>query len=222
MSIVSNILAFLMQWRAHHRRSYYLLPIVALMMLQIGCAGTVSDDASEAGPAKLSAEECAGFDALLLDPQFETMGQNGGVWRYRQHAGEQSFTTIAESGQLHFKRISDEPWAVVQQKITDPRLSGRIVRYSAELKGDVSEEITHAFGAKSGLFLRLGPRPDANMADHEPNIGQWDWRRITVEARVPEIFDYIELGFIHQGGEGTLSARAPKLELLDCSGDELP
>ena len=196
-------------------RNLALLPL-ALLLLQVGCAATVSDDVVPSGLPKLSAEECADFDELLLDPQFETLGQPGSAWRYRQHAGEQSFTATSENGQLDFARISDEPWAVVQQKIMDPRLSGRVVLYSAELTGDVSEEVTHAFGAKSGLFLQLGPRPDANMADHEPNIGQWDWQRITVEAEVPEIFDYIELGFIYQGGEGAFSAKAPKLELLDC------
>ena len=196
-------------------RNRAFLPII-LLLLQAGCAGTASNDVGQSGPPKLSAEECAGFDQLLLDPQFETLGQAGSVWRYRQHAGEQSFTATAENGQLDFARISDEPWAVVQQKITDPRLSGRVVRYSADLTGDVSQEVTHGFGAKSGLFLQLGPRPDANMADHEPNIGQWDWQRITVEAEVPEIFDYVELGFIYQGGEGAFSAKAPKLELLDC------
>ena len=196
-------------------RNLVLLP-VTLLLLQAGCVGSALNDAGQSAPPKLSADECAGFNDLLVDPLFETLSQADSVWRYRQHAGEQSFTATAENGRLDFARISDEPWAVVQQKITDPRLSGRMVRYSADLTGDVSEEVTHAFGAKSGLFLKVGPRPDANMADHEPNIGQWDWQRITVEAEVPEVFDYVELGFIYQGGEGAFSAKAPKLELLDC------
>ena len=85
------------------------------------------------------------------------------------------------------------------------------------MKGDISDEVSHGFGAKSGLYLRLGPRPDANMADHAPNVGQWDWQRVTVEATVPELFDFVEVGFIYQGGEGMLSARAPKIELAECA-----
>jgi hypothetical protein len=45
------------------------------------------------------------------------------------------------------------------------------VRYSANLKGDVSEETTQ------------------------------DWRLVTVEAQLPEIFDHVEVGFIDQAGK---------------------
>ena len=190
------------------------LALAAALLLQFGCTASQTE---EAGLPKLSAEECEGIGALLIDPNFETVGKAGSVWRYKQHAGEMSFSATASDGQLDFARTSDEPWAIIRQKITDPRLSGRVVRYSADLTGDVSEEITHGFGAKSGLFLRLGPRPDANMADHEPNIGQWDWQRVTVEAELPEIFDYVEVGFIYQGGEGLMSAKDPVIELAECS-----
>lgn len=187
---------------------------LGVALLQLGCA---SPPAENNGVARLSAEECEGFEALLIDPAFETLWQQGSPWRYRQHAGATSFSLTVNDEQLDFTRTGGEPWAIYRQTITDSRLSGRSVRYSAELKGNVSDEVTHGFGAKSGLFLRLGPRPDANMADHEPNVGQWEWQRVTVEATVPEIFDYVEVGFIYQGGEGMLSAKAPKLELADCS-----
>ena len=189
------------------------LALTATALLLVGCA---TDPADDAGIAKLSAEECEGFESLLLDPTFDSFAQEGSAWRYRQHTGPSSFSLKVNDGQLDFSRIGPEPWAIYRQKITDPRLSGRLVRYSAELKGDVSDEVTHGFGAKSGLFLRLGPRPDANMADHDPNIGEWDWQRVTVEATVPEMFDYVEAGFIYQGGEGMISARAPRLELVEC------
>lgn len=190
------------------------LSVMSAVLLQFGCASAPPENNNA---AKLSAQECEGFEALLVDSVFETLLQEGGVWRYRQHAGETSFSLSANDAQLDFERTGGEPWAIVRQTITDSRLSGRVVRYSAELKGDISDEVRHGFGAKSGLFLRLGPRPDANMADHEPNVGQWDWQRVTVEARVPEVFDYVEVGFIYQGGEGMLSARAPKIELAECA-----
>ena len=188
--------------------------LAAALLLQLGC--TTSQ--TEAPEVPLSAEaECPSIGSLLIDPHFATVGEPGSVWQYQQHAGDISFSTVARDGQLDFARTGVEPWAIIRQKITDPRMSGRVVRYSADLKGDVSDEVTHAFGAKSGLFLRLGPRPDANMADHEPNIGQWDWQRVTVEAELPEIFDYVEVGFIHQGGEGLMSAKNPVIELAECS-----
>lgn len=196
-------------------RSQLLLTLTMLAgaLLQVGCA---SAPPSETGTAQLSAEECEGFESLLIDPYFESLFQEGSVWLYRQHGGPSSFSLTANDGQLDFKRTGTEPWAIYRQKVTDPRLSGRVVRFSAELKGDISDEVSHGFGAKSGLFLRLGPRPDANMGDHEPNVGKWDWQRVTVEATLPDIFDYVEVGFIYQGGEGVLSARSPRLELVEC------
>ena len=188
--------------------------LATALILQLGCTTSQTE---APGLPELSAEECEGIGSLLIDPSFETVGKTGSVWQYKQHAGEISFSAVVADGQRDFARTSDEPWAIIRQKITDPRLSGRVVRYSADLKGDVSDEITHAFGAKSGLFLRLGPRPDANMADHEPNIGQWDWQRVTVEAELPEAFDYVEVGFIYQGGEGLMSAKNTAIELAECS-----
>lgn len=188
--------------------------LATVLISQFGC--TTSQTEAPDLP-KSAAAECPSIGSLLIDPNFETVGEPGSVWQYQQHAGEISFSNVAKDGQLDFARTGDEPWAVIRQKITDPRMSGRVVRYSADLKGDVSDDVTHAFGAKSGLFLRLGPRPDANMADHEPNIGQWDWQRVTVQAELPEVFDYVEVGFIYQGGEGLMSAKNPAIELAECS-----
>ena len=195
-------------------RSGMTIALAAALILQLGC--TASKIEAPDLPT-LPAEECEGIGSLLIDPHFETAGKAGSVWRYQQHAGEISFSIVVKDGQLSFARTREEPWGVIRQTITDPRLSGRVVRYSADLKGDVSGEVTHGFGAKSGLFLRLGPRPDANMADHEPNVGQWNWQRVTVEARLPEFFDYVEVGFIYQGGEGLIMARNPVIELAECS-----
>ena len=195
-------------------RAGMTIALATALILQLGCS--VSKIEAPDLPT-LPAEECDGIGSLLIDPQFESVGKAGSVWRYQQHAGETSFSIVARDGQLDFARTSEEPWGVIRQTITDPRLSGRVVRYSADLKGDVSDEVTHGFGAKSGLFLRLGPRPDANMADHEPNVGQWNWQRVTVEAQLPEFFDYVEVGFIYQGGEGLIMAKNPAIELAECS-----
>ena len=180
----------------------------------LGCAN-VSEEGATLEP--LSSEECETFSSLLIDPEFQTWRDTGSAWRYKQHTGAQSFDVTLDEAELAITRIGTEPWAIYTQKVTDSRLSGRIVRYSAEIKGDVALETTHGFPSKAGLFLRVGPRPDAVMADHEPNVGEWGWQRITVERAVPEIFDYIEVGFIYQAGEGTLMARAPRISLAECS-----
>ena len=180
----------------------------------LGCAN-VSEEGATLEP--LSSEECETFSSLLIDPEFQTWRDTGSAWRYKQHTGAQSFDVTLDEAELAITRIGTEPWAIYTQKVTDSRLSGRIVRYSAEIKGDVALETTHGFPSKAGLFLRVGPRPDAVMADHEPNVGEWGWQRVTVERAVPEIFDYIEVGFIHQAGEGTLRVRAPQISLAECS-----
>ena len=191
------------------------LTIFAVLVTTLaGCATTGSGGSGAQSPSTVA---CSDVSALLTDPQFETLWQHDGVWRYKQHSRRQSFRVNTGEGELSIARTGGEPWAVVRQKITDPRLSGQNLRYSAELKGDVSGEASHGFPEKAGLYLKLGPRPDANMADHDPNIGEWDWQRVSVEATLPQEFDYIEVGFLYQGGAGVLSARAPQLELVDCS-----
>ena len=189
-----------------------LLGLISINLL--GCANVPEDGATA---ERLSSEECETFASLLIDPEFQTWRDTDSAWRYVQHTGAQSFDVALDGSELAVTRIGTEPWAIYTQKVTDSRLSGRVVRYSAEVKGDVAFETTHGFPSKAGLFLRIGPRPDAVMADHEPNVGQWDWQRITVERAVPELFDYIEVGFIYQAGEGTLMARAPQISLAECS-----
>ena len=189
--------------------------LLALLLCNLfGCANTPEDGATV---QPLSSEECETFSSLLIDPEFQTWRDAESAWRYEQHTGAQSFKVSQQNGELSLSRIGTEPWMLYIQKVTDSRLSGRIVRYSAEVKGDVALETTHGFPSKAGLFLRIGPRPDAVMADHEPNVGEWGWQRITVERAVPEIFDYIEVGFIYQAGEGTLMVRAPRISLAECS-----
>ena len=60
----------------------------------------------------------------------------------------------------------DESWSISRQPFIDSRLGARVVRYSANLKGDVSDETTH------------------------------DWQRVTVEAWLPDTFDHVEVNCI--------------------------
>ena len=199
----------LAKWRGNLAR----LLALTTFALCLGCSGVSSVDGSGSG---LSQQECASFQALLLDPRFQTVGDRESVWRYRQHIGERSFSTVSEEGTLTFARIGGEPWAVLSQKITSPLLSGREVVYSVDLKGDVSADVNHAFGAKSGLYLRRGFRRDASTAEHEPNVGQWDWQQVSIAATLDDLHDSVEVGFLYQGGEGALFAKNPTLQLVEC------
>ena len=74
----------LANWRGNLAR---LLALTALALC-LGCSGVSSVDGSGSG---LSQQECASFQALLLDPRFQTVGDRESVWRYRQHTGERTF-----------------------------------------------------------------------------------------------------------------------------------
>jgi hypothetical protein len=168
-----------------------MVKLTALLAVLSVLCGVRRDTLRRDGGARLSAKDCAKFSSLMADPKFETLGRRGSVWRYSQHTGNRSFATTVEDGRINFSRIDDEPWGIVSQKIADPLLSGRTVRYSADLKGDVSDLVTHGFGAKSGLYLRYGQGRATILAEHEPNVGQWDWQRVALEVRVPEGFDQV-------------------------------
>ncbi|MDG2442451.1 MAG: hypothetical protein P8M13_04235 [Luminiphilus sp.] len=159
---------------------------------------------------------CDGAPELITDPTFTTINDAGSKWRYRQHTGDQSFTIVAQEQTISFKRIGSEPWAIFRQTISDERLAGATIRYTADLQGDVSPDVTHGFGAKAGLFLQIGNHPDAFMGDQDPSNGQWDWQTYSVTKTLPVGENSVSVGFIHQAGEGAIQARNPSLVLVDC------
>ena len=105
----------------------------------LGCAN-VSEDGSTV--ERLSSEECETFSSLLIDPEFQTWRDTGSAWRYKQHTGAQSFDVTLDGAELAVTRIGTEPWAIYTQKVSDSRLSGRVVRYSAEVKGNLLKQST--------------------------------------------------------------------------------
>ena len=159
---------------------------------------------------------CGDSPELITDPQFATIREVGSNWRYRQHAGTQSFSVKAQDGVLTFERVGPEPWAIFRQSITDERLNGATIRFTADLQGDVSPDVTHGFGAKAGLFLQIGKRPDAFMGDQDPGNGQWNWQSYSVTETLPVGVTSVNVGFIHQAGEGAIEVRNPSLVLVNC------
>ena len=168
------------------------------------------------GSTTASGVACDGGPELITDPTFTTINDADSEWRYRQHTGGQSFAIVAEAQTISFDRVGSQPWATFSQTITDERLAGATIRYTADLKGNVSPDVTHHFGAKAGLFLRIGKRPDAFMGDQDPSNGQWDWQAYSVTKTLPVGENSVSVGFIHQAGEGAIQARNPSLVLVDC------
>ena len=162
--------------------------------------------------------DCEEADNLLLDTTFELSGEAGRVWRYSQHTGERSFVYSAEDGELELARISGQPWMILKQRLSDSELSGARIRFSAELKGDLpAEPKIHAFEHKAGMYLRVG-RGRAELAEHDHNVGAFDWQEVELDRVLPSGANRLEVGFVHQAG-GTLWARNPKLVIVTCEGN---
>ena len=188
-------------------------------VLLAACVGTLASCNEPSGPSGSSSSSdvaCEGSPELITDPQFATINEIASQWRYRQHTGPQSFSVEADDGVLTIKRVGPEPWAIFRQSITDERLDGATIRFTADLQGDVSPDVTHGFGAKAGLFLQIGRRPDAFMGDQDPGTGQWAWQSYTVTETLPVGVNSLNVGFIHQAGEGAIEARNPSLVLVSC------
>ena len=187
--------------------------LAAIAVVLAACA--VSSD--QLTSTEVNSAACEGSPELITDPAFITINDASSQWRYRQHTGKKSFSLTTEEGVLTIKRVGPEPWAIFRQTIEDERLKGATIRFTADLQGDVSSDVTHFFGAKAGLFLQVAKYPDAYMGDQDPSNGQWDWQTFSVTQTIPEEVSVVHVGFIHQAGEGVIEARNPSLVLVDCS-----
>ena len=196
-----------------------IFSILSRCVVSTVCIWTLASCSLSSGVSGSSSSNdvaCEGSPELIADPSFSTIRELGSQWRYRQHAGAQSFSVEAQDGVLTFKRVGSEPWAIFRQSITDERLDGATIRFTADLQADVSPDVTHGFGAKAGLFLQIGKRPDAFMGDQDPSNGQWDWQTYNVTETLPVGVNSVNVGFIHQAGEGAIEARNPSLVLVNC------
>ena len=195
---------------------FYRLGRSCVLMLISSVLFSCAAPTGSSDPQKKNGMSCGASPELITDSSFASIMEFDSQWQYRQHSGEQSFTVTAEEGNITFNRIGSEPWAIFRQTITDERLDGATIRYTADLRGDVSPDVNHLFGAKAGLFLQIGKHPDAFMGDQEPSNGQWDWQTYSVTRTLPVGQNSVSVGFIHQAGEGAIEARNPSLVLVDC------
>ena len=176
---------------------------------------TAPNQGAEAASNATKTDSCRSSDNLLIDPLFTNDPALGRGWRMAQHTGDLSFNVSADEGTLKIERIGEEPWMLYRQTVQATKLSGATLRYSAEIKGDApGEPMLHGFDHVAGLYIKAG-RERAQLANHEPNVGQWDWQPVTIEKQVPAGVTSVRVGFVHQAG-GTLWARNPSLVIVDC------
>ena len=194
-----------------HRRCLLSLGLAASLA---ACGTSPSQDAADTNSAATSGG-CRSSDNLLSDPLFTYNPAYGRGWRMAQHTGENSFEVTVDDGLLQIERIAQEPWMLYRQTVESAALAGATVHYSAELKGDApGEPMLHGFDHIAGLYIKAG-RERARLADHEPNVGQWDWQLVTIEEEIPAGVTSVRVGFVHQAG-GTLWARNPSLVIVSC------
>ena len=196
-------------------RGWQLAFLSFLFVWGLTACSTAPNQGAEAFSNATATESCRSSDNLLIDPLFTNDPALGRGWRMAQHTGDLSFGVSAHEGALKIERIGEEPWMLYRQTVQTAELSGATLRYSAELKGNApGEPMLHGFDHVAGLYLKAG-RERARLADHQPNVGQWDWQAVTVEEQIPAGVSSVRVGFVHQAG-GTLWARNPSLVIVDC------
>lgn len=192
------------------------ISVATTVIGMVGCAspGEQAEDAAR-GTDRSDPPACSTSEELLVDTVFSREGEFARAWRMAQHTGELSFSTEVNDGVLEIRRIATQPWMLFRQTVTDSRLSGANIRFTAELKGDLPDNPRlHGFDHVGGLYLKVG-RDKARLAEHEPNHNQWDWQTFIYEEAIPEGVTSLRAGFVHQSG-GALWARNPSLVIVDC------
>jgi hypothetical protein len=192
------------------------LPVQATLT---GCTGT--EDCSQ----PLS-------DNLLENPRFE-LDERGkpGQWFATQHAGTRAYRVSAEDGTLSISKFDEQAWFYLAQKVQIPDRDNQQLRFSAEIKLDMTEDPEHAFTQGGGLSLTIrgGSRAGSNklllssLLDHEPRLGETDWVPVAVTVVVPPGAKTVTAGFLHQAN-GTLEVRNPGLHRVKepCGGKAVP
>ena len=188
---------------------------VLLAVFTVACSGQPSGPSNA---ATSSAQRCTKGDNLLLATDFMRVPEQRYPWRGFQHA-RRSFSVDVDDGVLTVTQIASEPWFYFAQSLKDTGLAGRTVEFSADLKGNIiAEPKFHAWDHVGGLYYSVKKgreRLNTRIAEHEPNQGEWDWQRVSVEFTVPEDATELLVGFTHQA-KGWFKARNPSLRVIEC------
>lgn len=195
---------------------------VAIRALLLALAVTAcSRDAADDDPSAVD-------PGLIVNPRFETAdgGTRPANWGISQHAGEPSYEVTASDGVLAIRRIGEEPWGLVSQKLDVTGLAGKKLAFSMDLAGELDESRGPAL-QPPGLVVRLLGRAPADLPmlgkrrflaiNEEPGLaaGTHGWSRHELRFEVPEGRDLELTVGVQMTMDGTLRARAPRLGALD-------
>ncbi|MET1080761.1 MAG: hypothetical protein ABWY06_22345 [Pseudomonas sp.] len=171
---------------------------------------------------------------LIGNPRFESKANKPNKiaepWLTSQHAGVPSYEFSSLDGVLSIKRVDEQVWAHLAQRIDVSQLHGQTLEFSVELSGTLDQSHGEPLGPTGlGLTLR-GKTPDQprsmpNRAilfnqSSEPgmSVGAQDWQRQSLRFKVPtteeardveaELYIVMTLG-------GELKARGPSLQVVE-------
>ncbi|GAB3279817.1 hypothetical protein GCM10027297_17800 [Parahaliea aestuarii] len=177
-------------------------------------------DGGQSPPDNPAASARCGGDNLLGNPDFAANASGAAPpWRSSQHAGEQSFELTYKDGTASIVKVASQPWFRLVQALPARELRGNLLRYSAELKLDLTEEgVTHGFKIGGGLVVTLRGDPDPVMGgdrlllseqfEHEPHLGTTDWVSVSTTFEVPANATRLQVGFA-QYANGAMQIRQP-------------
>jgi hypothetical protein len=161
----------------------------------------------------------------LVNPGFESKnpgeGGNPEGWVAIQHAGAESYDFVLDSGQKHagtqsmrIKKIGPEPYGTISQILDGARYAGKTVRLSGWIRTDAIPD-----GRNTGAGLVLLAMRGSSFVAHELMKkarvrGTTEWKRYTIELKVPPSTTRLELGATLEGA-GTLWVDDFELEIID-------
>jgi hypothetical protein len=186
---------------------------LAAVAILVACAGP-------AGPAATGPSDSPPREVALRNPGFEADPIPGShcapQWECSAHSDPFSYAYVIDESapsagkrSLRIERVRNEPWGLITQAITDPKLRGAKLRFSMNVRteGATGEGGGPYFFAHGRGGLRVG---------HEQRVvnGTTGWQRMTMEFRVPAATEVFEVGAC-QFGPGRVWIDDARLEVLE-------
>ena len=197
---------------------------VCLAASLAGCAAAVGApplSASQPPQATPAIAAGAGTPVALVNPSFEVDAQGRFTgWKAHEHMRGNSYTFVADTSRprsgptsLRIRRHGDEFYGLMNQKIkVQPEWFNKTVRLAGYLRTD------GATGTGGALVMQARGGGDEIMAhDHMDDrrvTGTQDWKRYTVDMKVPPHAYWLQVGVMLQD-DGTMWADDLSLTVLD-------
>lgn len=143
------------------------------------------------------------------------------AWFQSQHSGEPSYSFEAVEGVLTIKRIGNEPWGRINQRISARGLAGKTLVFSADVRGNLQPQPNPEHNP-TGLSVQIKGVPKGMpkmmgtvtllTVDAEPALapGEHPWTTQSIIFDVPENAISLEV-VVTLGAPGELQVRGPRL-----------